>query len=415
MHLDSPAEAGAAVRLAALRAPRPSHALGVLAASIPPSSPAAPPTSETTPPGLSDTFYLVIDPAGNLISAPPEVLAGLPNVPAFEVARNGTEDWRTVSLAGTRVRLLTRPVYGLDGSVIAVVQSGFELTLHDQQVREIVYSISVAGLIGMLGAALVTLLVTQLALRPIRSAFAAERRFVAAASHELRTPVAVIRASAEILEREELVEPAGRKLVDDVIAESDRLGRLVGDLLALASAEAGAISVSPREIEMRSFVTNLAARVQPMAAERSVSIEVVQDDDGDDRDHELVVSADPDRITQLLVIFIDNAIDHSPHGGVVRLVVRPVVEHGRQLVSVGVADQGPGVPREVRTRIFEPFTRVAGRRRTGSTGLGLAIARLLATRQEATLHVDDAVGGGAVFSVALPRRQPAAGSLRAPA
>ena len=241
-------------------------------------------------------------------------------------------------------------------------------------------------------------------MRPIRSAFAAERRFVASASHELRTPAAVVRASAEILQRENLVTPEGSKLVDDIISESDRLGRLVGDMLALASAEAGASAVDRRDIEMRGFVTELARRAGALAAERGVQIEVVQEGGGLPADRELVVSADPDRMTQLLLIFIDNAIDHSPSGGTVRLFVRPVMDGGHPQVAVGVADQGPGVPHAERSRIFEPFARLRGRRReTGNTGLGLAIARILAARQDAVLRVDDATGGGAVFSVWLPR------------
>jgi signal transduction histidine kinase len=110
-------------------------------------------------------------------------------------------------------------------------------------------------------------------------------------------------------------------------------------------------------------------------------------------------------MAQMLLIFVDNAVDHSPPGGTVRVEVRPVSQHGRDQVSVAVADQGPGVPHHERARIFEPFARLAGRRReTGSTGLGLAIAQLLAARHDATLHVGDAIGGGAVFSVLLPRR-----------
>jgi signal transduction histidine kinase len=250
----------------------------------------------------------------------------------------------------------------------------------------------------------VTQLVTGRAMAPIRSAFNAERRFVAAASHELRTPVAVVRASAEILQRENLVQPDGQRLVDDIVAESDRLGRLVGDLLALASAEAGAIDVKARPIEMREFVARLAQRAQSIGAERGVNIELEQSGDLG-ADHSLVVSADPDRMTQLLLIFIDNAIDHSPAGGTVRLRVGPTTDGRSPQVAISVADQGPGVPTHERLRIFEPFARLAGRRReTGNTGLGLAIARVLAARQEATLHVDDAVGGGAVFSVRLPRR-----------
>jgi signal transduction histidine kinase len=247
-------------------------------------------------------------------------------------------------------------------------------------------------------------LVTSRAMGPIRSAFNAERRFVASASHELRTPLAVVRASAEILQREDLVQAEGKRLVEDIVSESDRLGRLVSDLLALASADAGAIVVKPQQIEMRGFVAELARRAETIGTERGVRIEVVNEGAAA-ADRELLVTADPDRMTQLLLIFIDNAIDHSPAGGTVRLVVGPTVDGNKPQVSIGVADQGPGVPIHERLRIFEPFARLAGRRReTGNTGLGLAIARILAARQDATLHVDDAVGGGAVFSVWLPRR-----------
>jgi two-component system sensor histidine kinase ResE len=216
--------------------------------------------------------------------------------------------------------------------------------------------------------------------------------------------VAVVRASAEILQREGLVQPAGQQLVEDIVSESDRLGRLVGDLLALASAEAGAIDVKPQQIEMRAFVTELARRAETIGAERGVKVEVVQNGVDAVADRELLVSADPDRMTQLLLIFLDNAFDHSPVGSTVRLVVGPTTEGTRPKVSIGVADEGPGVPRHERQRIFEPFARLAGRRRaTGNTGLGLAIARVLAARQSGTLHVDDAIGGGALFSVWLPR------------
>jgi two-component system sensor histidine kinase CiaH len=303
------------------------------------------------------------------------------------------------------MRLLTQRVDDPLGNAAGVLQSGFVLTLQDQQNSQLLATIALASVAGLCGAALITLLVTQRAMRPIRTAFAAERRFVASASHELRTPVAVVRASAEILQREDLVKPGGQKLVDDIISESDRSARLVSDMLALASAEAGAITVDPREIEMRAFVAELGRRAESIAAERGgVKIEVVQDGTDLGVDRELIVSADPDRMTQLLLIFIDNAIDHSPANGTVRLFVRPVADGGRAQVAIGVADEGPGVPREERARIFEPFAKVAGRRRTtGTNGLGLAIARILAARQDASLHVEDANGGGAVFSVWLPR------------
>jgi len=359
------------------------------------------------PPEASDTFFLVLDQGGNVVANPQRVgLAGLPNTDAVNAAVGSVsgEDWRTVDLGGVRVRLFTQRVTGEDSASSAVLQSGYVLTLHDEQTAQMVMTILVVSLIGLAGAGVVTIVVTRRALVPVREAFTAERRFVAAASHELRTPVAVIRASAEILERERLVQPDGERYVADIEAEADRLGRLVGDLLALASAQAGAITIEPRAIEMREFVAALAERVQTMAAGRGVAVKVVQHGSGVDADRELVVSADPDRMTQLLLIFLDNAIAHSPQDGTVQLVVRPLVESGKAAVSVAVVDQGPGVPNEERSRIFEPFARIHGRRReTGNTGLGLAIAQILATRQSATIHVDDAAGGGAVFSVSLPR------------
>jgi two-component system sensor histidine kinase ResE len=140
-----------------------------------------------------------------------------------------------------------------------------------------------------------------------------------------------------------------------------------------------------------------------------VKLKVVQNGSAE-ADRYLQVNADPDRMTQLLLIFLDNAFDHSPVGSTVRLVVGPTTDGGKAKVSIGVADEGPGVPSHERQRIFEPFARLAGRRRaTGNTGLGLAIARVLAARQNGTLHVDDVTGGGALFSVWLPR-SPRAGA-----
>jgi signal transduction histidine kinase len=371
-------------------------------------SAAASADNEELPPGSSDTFFLVLDLSGQVTANPQGVaLTGLPDQSAVTAALQNGSDLRTVTAGGLHVRLLTQPVNDLQGAPIEVLQSGFVLTQHDEQVRQMILTIALASLIGLLGAALVTLLVTQRALSPVRTAFAAERRFVAAASHELRTPIALVRASAEILQREELVKPEGRQLLADIVGEADRLGRLVGDLLALASAEAGQISIRRQQVEMRSLVAGLAQRVEGMAAERGIRIELVQDGAQPAGNDQLIVSADHDRMAQLLLIFIDNAIDHSPPSGVVRLEVRSMMVDGQPYVSVSVIDQGPGVPPAERERIFEPFARLTTRRSSGGgSGLGLAIARLLAARQDATLDVGDAPGGGAVFSVALPRRLP---------
>jgi len=351
-------------------------------------------------PASSDTFFLVLDGSGNLLSNPRGiVLTGLPDTTAVAAALAAGSDLRTVSAGGDQVRLLTERV-GADASAPGgFLQTGFVLNLHNQQEAELLTTIVVTSLAGLLGAALVTLLVTRRALVPIRYAFATERRFVAAASHELRTPVAVIRASAEILQREDLVAEDGHSLVEDVISESDRLTRLVGDLLALAAAEAGAITIDRQPLELRSFVADLGRRADTMAQGRGAHLQV---DSGPPGAAPLPVLADADRLAQLVLILVDNAIDHSPDGGTVSLALRAVPDAQPPCADIVVTDHGPGVPVADRERIFEPFARLRGRTRTQSgTGLGLAIARLLADRHQADLSVDDAPQGGARFTIRM--------------
>jgi signal transduction histidine kinase len=212
------------------------------------------PETDEPPSGSSDTFVLDLGPDGRVAANPSRVaLAGLPVGAAIGEARSTGRDLRTVELGGISVRLLTVPIVSAGGSAsspVGYVQAGFVLTLHDRESRSLTLTILVVGLIGLAGAALITLLVTRRALAPIRRAFDAQLRFVADASHELRTPAAIIRATAEVLDREGHVAPGGRPLVADIVAESDRLGGLVGDLLTLATMGSGRIVLDRTAVEV---------------------------------------------------------------------------------------------------------------------------------------------------------------------
>lgn len=366
-----------------------------------------------TPTG-SDTFVLLLDEQGRVVGNPSRVaLEGLPDTTAMAAAASGVDDRRDGTYGGVPIRLLTRRTateagsddgHDDDGeddqSSAAFVQVGFVLSLYGAQQRELSVAIAAAVLVGIVGAGLVTLLVTQRALTPIRAAFAAERRFVAAASHELRTPVAIIRASAEVMQREGHITQSGETLVADIVAETDRLGRLVGDLLALASAEAGAVSLDPRPTELGAWLEETARRVEPMIRAQDLMLATETS-----ALQGAVAMVDPDRLTQLLLVLVENAIAHSPEGGVIRL---GAAREGARGATISVTDQGPGVPDAMRQTIFEPFARAPGTRRVQGSGLGLAIARQLATRQGATLEVADPAqrpqgwGQGACFVLRLP-------------
>ena len=124
---------------------------------------------------------------------------------------------------------------------------------------------------------------------PIRDGFAAQRRFVADASHELRTPAALIRANAEVLQRENLVEPDGAPLITDIIGESDRLGGLVGDLLQLSAWDETRTTVSPTPVDIAAIARDTVRGAAAMAAERGV---LVTAETGDGAAWSM---ADPDR------------------------------------------------------------------------------------------------------------------------
>ena len=346
----------------------------------------------------SDTFFLVLDAAGALVSNPTGIpLAGLPDLAAVNAARESGRDLRTIDAGGRRIRLLSARI-GEDGSIAGWLQTGTVLDVHDRESAGLVLAILLVGLIGLAGAALATLWITGRALVPIRSAFETERRFVADASHEIRTPAAVIRSSAETLQREGLVAPAGRPLVDDIVGEADRLGRLVEDLLALAASERGALAIETGPLDLAALTRTAVRRATPLAEGRGLRL-VGPDESGPP----IAADGDPDRLLQVLLILLDNAFRHSPAGGTVSVAV---ARAGDRRGRIEVLDQGPGVSPAMRQKIFEPFARMAASRSRADagSGLGLAIARRLSELHEGTLTVDDGPGGGARFVLELPVR-----------
>jgi len=355
--------------------------------------------SEITP-AVADTVLYYLAPDGTLVADPSRaVLPGLPDQAAAVAAATYGSDLRTIDAGGVPVRLLTKPVAADGGTApIGFVQGGFVLTLHDEQSGSLITAVALVAFVGLVGAAVVTLVVTGDALVPIRRSLDAQRRFVADASHELKTPPALIRANAEVLEREALVRDDGRPLVTDIVTETDRLSRLVGDLLQLASADATGLTVDRGPIDLAALAADTARGAKALAAERGVGLAF----DGGADATPIVVSGDADRLTQLILILLDNAFDHTPAGTTVHMAV---TRAGRR-AELTVTDAGPGIPLADRDRVFEPFTRLPGVRRDGATGtgLGLAIAQRITAAHDGTITAGEGPGGGARFTVSLPAR-----------
>ncbi len=343
-------------------------------------------------PAVADTVLLVLDANGRvLLNRTGQTLPGLPDAGAL-VGAGGGLDIRTIRTDGVEVRVLTMPV-SHEGVAAGFVQGGFDLTLHDQQAQSLVLAVLIVGALGLVAAAAIAYVVTGRALVPIRQGFEAQRRFVADASHELRTPAALIRANAEVMEREGLVTGDGNALLADVIGEADRLGGLVGDLLQLAAWDETRLTVTPVGLDAAALAADTVRGARALAAQRSVRLEL-------DAPSPVPATVERDRLVQLLLILVDNAIDHSPPGEAVTMRVRSV--DGKAVIDVD--DRGPGIPPAERERIFEPFTRLSGTTRHGSggTGLGLAIARRIVDAHGGMIRADSPAGGGARFTVTLP-------------
>jgi two-component system, OmpR family, sensor kinase len=216
---------------------------------------------------------------------------------------------------------------------------------------------------------------------------ARQRKFVADASHELRTPLTSILANLELLEAELAGEQ--RDMADSALRSSRRMRRLVGDLLLLARADAGQ-DVPRSAVDLSAVAAEAAREAGALSSDHPVSL---------DLPGEVIVSGVADDLHRLAGNLIENALLHTPPGTPVTVSVR---RDGSNAV-LEVADRGPGVPLEMRERVFERFARGAGDATpSGGSGLGLAIVRAVTTSHGGSVEVRDAEGGGARFVVTLP-------------
>jgi signal transduction histidine kinase len=214
-----------------------------------------------------------------------------------------------------------------------------------------------------------------------------QREFVADASHELRTPLTSILTNLELLEAD--LQGEDREIAGAALRSSQRMRRLVADLLLLARADTGR-EVPHEPVNLASVVREAAAEVAPTAIDHELSVDA--DDTG------LTVDGAPDELHRLAVNLIGNAVSHTPAGTTVHASVR----HDGAAVTLIVEDDGPGVSVELRDRIFDRFVRGAGDARSGGSGLGLAIVKAVADSHGGSVHLESPPSGGARFVVTLP-------------
>lgn len=237
----------------------------------------------------------------------------------------------------------------------------------------------------------------------LQASFRAQERFVADASHELRTPLTAIRGNVDVLSRQArsplhiLSNADLTPALDDIRTESDRMKRLLDDLLTLARTDGrsddvvNAVSRGDR-VRLDSVAALAIRTAEGLAQGQRLELEAPR---------AVEVSGDPDSLQQLLMILLDNAIRHTPSGGRIRVAVAATNDG---LARIAVRDDGEGIATEHLPHIFERFYRADGARgrSSGGTGLGLSIARAICRAHGGDITVSSAPGSGTTFVVSLP-------------
>lgn len=219
----------------------------------------------------------------------------------------------------------------------------------------------------------------------------AKSEFLSALSHEIRTPLQAITGFTEVLGTLDLPEDRRRAALGHIAGASSHILSLVDDVLDIAKIEAAALPLNPSALFLDDIVGEVVDLMQPASADREIDLR--------GEPSGLMVLADPRRLRQILLNLVANAVRYNRGGGWVRVTAEAAGDHD---IAVQVADSGPGIPADMIDRLFVPFDRLDTQDGPG-TGLGMMLARGLATAMSGSLSVRSAPGEGTTVQVRLPR------------
>jgi len=293
-----------------------------------------------------------------------------------------------------RIMLTAQQVRDDEGNATQTVYVGKDVTAMYNGMEKATYALAFLGTIALVIATIVGHILSGKAMIPLRQAYEKQRQFAADASHELRTPLAVVMASAELLQNDPSIKsPFLRQVIDDVRDEVKKMTKLVSDLLVVARSDNKALKLKPQKFNLSALIEQTARLMQPLAEQKKIDLQA-------ENLPKVEIQADEQKIRQLVLILVDNAVKYTPDGG--RVSVRyESTETGR--VRFAVSDTGIGIAKEDQAKVFDRFYRVdkARSREMGGNGLGLAIAQEIVHLHKGRIWIQSELGQGTTFFVEL--------------
>lgn len=345
-------------------------------------------------------FYFILNARGDFVAGdyPPgfNLDEGMQEIKSW-IPKPGEVRYLTMKTAnGPKMNLLFsgRPVYQQE-EYLGSVYTGAEISQQLNVLHQLMLVLAGLSVLFLLLSVFLGYLMSGRAMIPIIRAFNKQKQFVADASHELRTPISVIQASLEVLEAEEQerLQPFSKQVLMDLKDEVKRMSGLVAHMLTLARADSSEYELRPEPFSMNEELEKLYRKVLPLAEAKSQHLNLKTEP-------YLEVSADRERILQLLMILVDNAIQYTPENGTIEIFAKS--QNG--LLILAVSDNGIGIAKEKQQEIFERFYRgdKSRSRSEGNLGLGLSIAKWIVESHGGTIRIQSESGKGSIFAVSLP-------------
>jgi len=282
----------------------------------------------------------------------------------------------------------------INDRTVQTLYVGKDVTALYSGLQKATYAQVVLGFVALLIASAIGYYMAGRALVPLREAYDKQKQFAADASHELRTPLAVVMASADLLLADSSIkEPFLRQVLEDLKSEVKKMTNLVSDLLMVARSDNNALKFKIQRLDLTEILKQVIRTMTPIAEKKNIRL-------GGENFTKVMINADEQKIKQLAIILVDNAIKYTLEGGAV-LVRLEKVDNTRAIFAV--MDSGIGIAPEDLDKVFERFYRVdkARSREMGGNGLGLAIAAEIVKLHEGKISVASKLGEGTKFTVEL--------------